>query len=419
MHKDFGGETGATAQVAFTKVADSSETRSQEMGDVADALDRVKTAMDDAKTAHASMGPAPSKPAPLEPAPAGMQDTEQIRRAQHHSQQVGLYERQMGDRERVSEAETNKLEAAYREAMAPMKKAHGEPDPQPGGGRRRCRRRQRRCRWRRRARRSATAARVAGSTGSGNGNTGDDDYLVPAPTDRPGRNRWRQHHAHHDQPGRPGRGHRLRQCAGRRGSASGRQHDRWRLARQHPHVLVRVSSGAPTAGGLAGALGGGLAGGAAGIGGAVRGGGFTAVPTGAAAAGTGGRPIGASARTGGAGALGRSAIAGTAGSPTGRSGAGGVAPARAAPERRAAWRQVPLGRPAAGARPAARAVRRGGGRRSDGRQGPWQGQEVEEGRVLRGRAGLDRRRGRGPRSDRLTSCDRAGFRPGRPPRPGR
>ena len=45
MHEDFGGETGATAQVAFEKVGAAADKRAQEMGEVADALDRTHVAM--------------------------------------------------------------------------------------------------------------------------------------------------------------------------------------------------------------------------------------------------------------------------------------------------------------------------------------------------------------------------------------
>ncbi len=106
--------------------------RAQEMGEVADALDRTKVAMTDAQTAHTAMGSPPAPPA-RSPRRAATTPTTCAASRQPTARRT-RYDSAMADRETKSQAETDKLEAAYRDAMGAMKKAHGEPDTNTGGG---------------------------------------------------------------------------------------------------------------------------------------------------------------------------------------------------------------------------------------------------------------------------------------------
>ena len=328
MHEDFGGETGATAMVAFEKVGAAADKRAAEMGEVADALDRTKVAMSDAQSAHTAMGTAPAQPAPY--TATGGNDADDLRREQAANRQKNAYDSAMADREKKSQAETDKLEEAYREAMGAMKQAHGEPEPSTGGG--------------------GGGGGGAGAGGGGGGGVpvggggaggshfvpthdavfvpaqGDDDSTGSSGTDGTGGSGGSggSNGTGTTTPVVPAASVGSSQAGGEALTPGGSS-----TASPIGGIPTSTSAsggvGAPTAGGLAGAIGGGMAGGMAGISGAVRGGGMTAIPTGAAGATSGGRAIGASARSGGAsGALGRSAVAGTAGSagsPTTRGGA--------------------------------------------------------------------------------------------------
>ena len=417
MQADFGGETGVKAQEAFDKVAGKADQRAEEMSTASAALGETRAAMSRAQEVHRSLGSAPSAPQAPSPAPGGMSDVEDLKRQQAYGRQVDSYNTAMADREAKSKAAADDLDAAFDRSAGAMKKVHGEPDRPAGGG-------------------------GGGGGGAGGGATGgaggggtlpgtvggpssgtttspDDGTLVV--TDDPSEPTGPTEQTTTPDPFVP--------------VAAGAQGGGPVAGTFLPpgDVAGGVSSsgvgGAPTAGGLAGAVGGGLMGGAAGIGGAVRGGagGFTAVPAGAAAAG--GRSIGSSARTAGttsgalgrtsgaAGATGRTAVAGDGGCscrkvrhvgrPGGRRCRGWRGQGcRWTRRGRCRWTRRGCGRGRSGREPWLRHARRAWSRcrcRRSGR-GPGQGEGqavLGERRVLRGRAGLDRRRGHRARGDRL------------------
>ena len=119
--------------VAFEKVGAAADTRATGDGR-GRRRPRPDQGGDDRRPDRARrMGSPPAAPAPFTATRAATTPTTCAASRQPTARRTP-YDSTMADRERKSQAETDKLEAAYRDAMGAMKKAHGEPDPNTGGG---------------------------------------------------------------------------------------------------------------------------------------------------------------------------------------------------------------------------------------------------------------------------------------------
>ena len=115
MQADFGGETGATAQEAFDKVAGKADQRAEEMSTASAALGETQRG----DVACAGRAPLAREravgAAGADSAPGGMSDAEDLKRQQAYGRQGDSYDTAMADREAKSRAAADDLDAAFDE----------------------------------------------------------------------------------------------------------------------------------------------------------------------------------------------------------------------------------------------------------------------------------------------------------------
>lgn len=339
----FGPDTGEAAREAFRRASTKVRGRARLMGEASTALGSAHAALVHAERVRDGLGAPLSEPQRPAPTPGPSTPDDVAAQRAYDSARAG-YEAALSKRESDSAAAIEQMDAVYTASTETMKKVHGEPDP---------------------------VTRTSGGDGSGGGSTSTSTSPVGtapsgghrSPTG--GHPTYTTATSHPSEPTSSTPAHTV-PSGGTHTSSTGGTSSPGGPGQQPgtaqggndaypagpsagtpaaPGVPATGASSptgltAPTAGGLAGALGGGALGGLTGISGAVRG---PSVLPPASAAGAGGRPIGSTTRTGAtSGTLGRSGTATTGG--------GASAGSRGAGSRGGAGRGPAGSRGAAGAR---------------------------------------------------------------------
>ncbi len=312
------GRTGPAAARAFGTVAGKVAERSSQMSAAGDALVAALDVIAEAERLRDRFDAAPlTEPSRPTPSPGPSTPEDVAARKQYDSRKAG-YDAAHADREAQAAATADRMDLVFADSTQTMKRIHGDPDPVP-------------------QHQQADGPGGTGRTGSSSTGTGSSSGYRPP-------SGGHQTHAtatatstatHADEPPTSTTSTPHGPSSGASplppGTAQGGNEPfPTGVGPTPPGPVGGVPTGGtaptgltvPTAGGLAGALGGGALGGLTGISGAVRG--SSVVPTGSAAGGrvtgtTGGRAIGSTARTGAAttGTLGRSTAAGSGGTARG------------------------------------------------------------------------------------------------------
>ncbi len=129
-------EVSAAAVTAFERVAEKARTRSKQMRDASDALDRANTSLSAAAAEQRALAAsAPSEPQAPERTPGVPESADTIRAEQNYSRQMSSYQSAMADREMRAKQRADEVDTTYTEAAEVMRRIHGEPDERVMGGR--------------------------------------------------------------------------------------------------------------------------------------------------------------------------------------------------------------------------------------------------------------------------------------------
>ena len=323
------GRTGPAAARAFGKVAGKVAARSEQMSAAGQALVAALDVIAQAESLRDSFDATPLSEPTRPTASPGPSTPEDVAARKQYDSHKASYDAAYADRETRAAATAERMDTVFAESTETMKQIHGDPDPAP------------------QPTQDSGGTGSTGSTPSSGGTAPRGGYVTTsgghqshtttttAHTSEPSPSGTTTTTTHHPAPTGGPTGTPSGTPSSTPGTAQG-GNDAYPTGTPTGSAvpLGGIPSGsststgltAPTAGGLAGAVGGGALGGLTGISGAVRG--SSLVPTGSAAGAAGGRTIGSTTRTvATSGTLGRgTATGGAAG--TSRGGAAGATGSR-------------------------------------------------------------------------------------------